>query len=109
RAVAKGDCDFVVDIAADLPLQAIAELIGVPLEDRGKLFDWSNRMIGSEDPEYAVSREEAMGASIEMFMYAQQLADERRGTPTDDILSVLVEAEVDGDRLTEMDFNLFFM
>jgi cholest-4-en-3-one 26-monooxygenase len=109
KAAAKGDCDFVVDIAADLPLQAIAELIGVPLEDRGKLFDWSNRMIGSEDPEYAVSREEAMGASIEMFMYAQQLADQRRGAPTDDILSVLVEAEVDGDRLSEMDFNLFFL
>jgi hypothetical protein len=50
-AVAKGECDFVVDVAAELPLEVIAELLGVPREDRFKLFDWSNRMIGSEDPE----------------------------------------------------------
>ena len=98
RAVAKGEADFVVDIAAELPLEAIAELIGVPLEDRGKLFDWSNRMIGSEDPEYSVSQEEALGASIEMFMYAQQLADQRRAEPRDDIMSVLLESEIDGER-----------
>jgi cholest-4-en-3-one 26-monooxygenase len=109
NAVARGESDFVVDIAAELPLEAIAELIGVPLEDRGKLFEWSNRMIGSEDPEYSVTREEAMGASIEMFMYAQQLADQRRAEPRDDILSVLLESEVDGERLSEMDFNLFFL
>ena len=108
-AAAKGTADFVVDIAADLPLQAIAELIGVPLEDRRKLFDWSNRMIGSEDPEYAVTREEAMGASIEMFMYAQALADQRRAQPRDDIMSTLIESEIDGEKLSEMDFNLFFL
>jgi cholest-4-en-3-one 26-monooxygenase len=109
KAIARGEADFVVDIAADLPLQAIAELIGVPLEERGKLFEWSNRMIGSEDPEYAVTQEEALGASIEMFMYAQALADQRRAEPHDDILSVLLESEVDGERLSEMDFNLFFL
>jgi cholest-4-en-3-one 26-monooxygenase len=109
RAIAKSEADFVVDIAAELPLQAIAELIGVPMEERGKLFDWSNRMIGSEDPEYSVTREEAMGASIEMFMYAQQLADQRRAEPRDDIMSVLLESEIDGERLSEMDFNLFFL
>ena len=109
KAVERGESDFVVDIAAELPLEAIAELIGVPLEDRGKLFDWSNRMIGSEDPEYSVTQEEAMGASIEMFMYAQSLADQRRAEPRDDILSVLLESEVDGERLSEMDFNLFFL
>ncbi len=109
KAMAGGEADFVVDIAADLPLQAIAELIGVPLEERGKLFEWSNRMIGSEDPEYAVTREEAMGASIEMFMYAQALAEERKANPKEDIMSVLIESEIDGDRLSEMDFNLFFL
>ena len=56
----RGECDFVVDVAAELPLQVIAEMMGVPHEDRHQLFDWSNRMIGSEDPEYAVSAEEAM-------------------------------------------------
>jgi cholest-4-en-3-one 26-monooxygenase len=108
-AIAKGQADFVVDIAAELPLQAIAELIGVPHEDRHKIFDWSNRMVGSEDPEYSVSMELANEAQMEMFMYAQQLADERRANPRDDILSALLGAEVNGEKLSEMEFNLFFM
>ncbi|MBV8957865.1 MAG: cytochrome P450, partial [Actinobacteria bacterium] len=97
------------DIAAELPLQAIAELIGVPHEERHKIFEWSNRMIGSEDPEYAVAQEEIQGAQIEMFMYANQLAEERRKEPRDDIITGLLNAEIDGDKLTEMDFNLFFL
>jgi cholest-4-en-3-one 26-monooxygenase len=108
-AIAKGECDFVVDVAAELPLQAIAELLGVPMEDRHKLFDWSNRMIGSEDPEYAVSRENTQNAQIEMFMYATQLANERRANRRDDIVTKLLEAEVDGTSLSELDFNLFFL
>jgi cholest-4-en-3-one 26-monooxygenase len=108
-AVARGTCDFVTDVAAELPLEAIAELIGVPLEDRHKIFDWSNRMIGSEDPEYMVSAEATTTAQIEMFMYAQQLADDRRAEPRDDIVTKLLEAEVDGDKLSAMDFNLFFL
>jgi cholest-4-en-3-one 26-monooxygenase len=109
NAVANGTCDFVTEIAAELPLEAIAELIGVPLEDRHKIFDWSNRMIGSEDPEYVVSDEAVSTAQIEMFMYAQALADDRRAEPRGDIMSTLLEAEVDGDKLSEMDFNLFFL
>ena len=53
-----GECDFVVDVAAELPLQVIAEMMGVPVEDRHKIFEWSNRMIGSDDPEYSVTRED---------------------------------------------------
>ena len=109
RAIAKGKCDFVVEVAAELPLQAIAELIGVPLEERHKIFDWSNRMIGSEDPEYSVSLDRANEARIEMFMYANQLAERRRREPRDDIVSTLLASEVDGDQLSEMEFNLFFM
>ncbi len=109
EGLAKGECDFVVDVAAELPLQAIAELLGVPLEDRHKLFDWSNRMIGSEDPEYAVSEESTQGAQVEMFLYANELAERRRQQPADDIVTALLDAEVDGDRLSEMDFNLFFL
>lgn len=108
-SVKQGTCDFVTDVAAELPLEAIAELIGVPLEDRHKIFDWSNRMIGSEDPEYVVSAEATTTAQIEMFMYAQQLADNRRAEPRDDIVTNLLEADVDGDKLSEMDFNLFFL
>jgi cholest-4-en-3-one 26-monooxygenase len=108
-AIAKRDCDFVVDVAAELPLEVIAELLGVPQEDRFKLFDWSNRMVGSEDPEYQVSDEHVMNAQIEMFMYAQALAEQRRADPEPDIVTTLLNAEVDGDSLSEMDFNLFFM
>ena len=108
-ALARGEGDFVVDIAAELPLEVIAELIGVPHEDRHKLFDWSNRMIGSEDPEYQVSEEEVFNAQVEMFMYAQQLAEQRRASPSDDIISALLSSEVDGESLSDMDFNLFFL
>ncbi len=108
-AIAKGSCDFVVDIAAELPLQAIAELLGVPMEDRHKLFDWSNRMIGSVDPEYAVSEEHVQNAQIEMFMYAKELAEERRANPRDDIVTTLLQSEVEGHSLSELDFNLFFL
>jgi cholest-4-en-3-one 26-monooxygenase len=109
EALAKRDVDFVVDIAAELPLEVIAELLGVPREDRHKLFDWSNRMIGSEDPEYLVDSSLVSEAQIEMFMYAQQLAEKARTEPGDDIITRLLTAEVDGDTLSELDFNLFFM
>ena len=108
-AIAKGSCDFVVDVAAELPLQAIAELLGVPMEDRHKLFDWSNRMIGSIDPEYAVSEEHVRNAQTEMFLYAQQLAEDRRKNPRGDIVTTLLESEVEGHSLSELDFNLFFL
>ncbi|MDQ1446847.1 MAG: cholest-4-en-3-one 26-monooxygenase, partial [Acidimicrobiaceae bacterium] len=109
EALTKDPCDFVVDIAAELPLEVIAELIGVPREERHKIFEWSNRMIGSEDPEYIVSAEEVANAQIEMFMYAQQLAEKHRDSPQDDIISALLSSEVDGESLSDMDFNLFFL
>ena len=74
EVIEQGGCDYVVDVAAEVPLQVIAEMLGVPQEDRHKLFEWSNRMIGSEDPEYMVSEEEVMNAQVEMFMYANELA-----------------------------------
>ncbi len=107
--IEQGGCDYVVDVAAEVPLQVIAEMLGVPMADRHKLFEWSNRMIGSEDPEYMVSQEEVMNAQVEMFMYANELAAQRRNEPRDDIITALLDAEIDGDRLTEMDFNLFFL
>ena len=109
QGVSKGDVDFVVDMASELPLIVIAELMGVPHEDRHKIFEWSNRMIGSEDPEYTVEAEQVQAAFVEMFLYAQQLAASRKAEPRDDIISKLLSADVDGDELTEMDFNLFFL
>jgi cholest-4-en-3-one 26-monooxygenase len=104
-----GECDFVVDVAAELPLEAIAEFLGVPYEDRLKLFDWSNRFIGSEDPEYVVSRDDLTEAQVEMFMYANAMGVDRKENPTGDIVSNLINAVIDGDSLSEMDFNLFFL
>lgn len=109
EVIEAGECDFVVDVAAELPLQVIAEMLGVPHEDRHKLFEWSNRMVGSEDPEYIVPDTEVQAAQVEMFMYANELAQQRRANPRDDIVTALLEAEVDGDRLSEMDFNMFFL
>jgi cholest-4-en-3-one 26-monooxygenase len=111
RAMAKdeGRIDFVVDVAAELPLEAIAEFLGVPYEDRHKIFEWSNRMIGSEDPEYAVSEDATNQARVEMYVYANALGADRRETPRDDIVSKLIHGEVDGERLSEMDFDLFFL
>ena len=108
-ALAKDTCDFVTDVAAELPLEAIAELIGVPFDDRHRLFDWSNRMIGSEDPEYAVEPDKVLEAFIEMFVYVDGLAQERRSRPQEDILSALLTAELDGDKLSQMDLNGFFL
>jgi cholest-4-en-3-one 26-monooxygenase len=107
RVASKGECDFVTEVAAELPLLVLAELLGVPVDDRWKLFDWSNRLIGLEDPEYG-SPEDARMALVEMFVYARELADQKRSAPTDDIVSALVTAEVDGERLTDVDFNMFF-
>jgi cholest-4-en-3-one 26-monooxygenase len=110
--IERGECDFVVDVAAELPLQVIAEMMGVPQEDRHLVFEWSNRMIGSEDPEYAVTAEDAMAAAAEMFMYANALAEKKRSEPSNDIISALLQAEVELDgqrhRLDELEFDLFF-
>lgn len=105
----RGECDFVTDVAAELPLQAIAELLGVPQEDRHKVFEWSNRMIGAEDPEFATSMADAQTASMELYAYAQTLAEQRRADPRDDIVTTLLRAEVDGEQLSDLDFNLFFL
>ena len=73
--IERGRCDFVEDLASELPLQAIAEIMGVPQEDRKLLFDWSNRMIGIDDPEYAKG-DDGMNASMELYMYVNELGQE---------------------------------
>jgi len=103
-ALEHGTGDFVTDIACELPLQAIAELIGVPQEDRHKLFTWSNEMVGYDDPEYQGDGETA---AAEILGYSMVLAEERRGCPQDDIITKLVTAQVDGDELTTDEFGFF--
>jgi cholest-4-en-3-one 26-monooxygenase len=114
-AVERGTGNFVEDVAAELPLQAIANLLGVPLEDRGKLFDWSNQMMSYDDPE--VEGDQAV-AFMEILAYSMALADERRTHPQDDIITKLVSAEVGlgddtGDEqsrgLTDDEFGFFMV
>ena len=109
----KGECDFVTDVAAELPLQVIAEIMGVPNEERHLLFDWSNRMIGREDPEYGVTGEEAQNeafsAATQLYGYANALAAQKRQTPAQDIVSKLLSATVGGESLSESEFDLFFL
>ena len=105
----RGECDFVTEVAAELPLQVIAELIGIPIEERHLVFEWSNQMIGLGDPEYGNSMEVATKAANAMFAYADKLASERRQNPKSDVVSVLLGAEVDGEQLTPLEFNVFFL
>jgi cholest-4-en-3-one 26-monooxygenase len=105
----RGRCDFVTEIAAELPLQVIAELLGIPQADRHQVFEWSNTMVGSDDPEWRGSPEDAQAAAMSMYAYANDLAVQRKGSPREDLVSVLMQAEVDGEQLTEMEFDLFFL
>ena len=104
-----GRADFVTDLSAELPLQVIAELLGVPSEDRHKMFDWSNRMVGGEDPEYQLTAEEAMSAAMELYAYAAELFTKKRIDPHTDLMSALSNVELDGERLNEMELELFFL
>jgi cholest-4-en-3-one 26-monooxygenase len=105
-AVEEGTGDFVTDVACELPLQAIAELIGIPQEDRKKIFDWSNQMVGSEDPDY---QNDSMTAGAELIGYSLQLAEQRKQCPADDIVTKLVHAELDGDTLSNDEFGYFMI
>ena len=109
NVIEKGECDFVVDIAAELPLQVIAELIGIPQEDRHQIFQWSNQMIAVGDPEYSPTMDVATKAAAGMFEYSSKLTADRRENPKDDLLTVLLNAEVEGEKLEDTELNMFFL
>jgi cholest-4-en-3-one 26-monooxygenase len=109
RIAQKGACDFVTSVAAELPLQVIAELMGVPLEDRHQVFEWSNRLVGFDDPEYQTSFEDGKLAAMEMWMYANELAVRRKGKTGNDLVTVLINGAVDGETLSEIEFDSFFL
>ena len=104
-AAAEGSGDFVEQVSCELPLQAIAGLMGVPQEDRKKLFDWSNQMVGDQDPEFATN--DPTAASIELIMYGMQMAAARSASPGDDLVTKLVQADVEGHRLSDDEFGFF--
>ena len=105
RAAEEGSGDFVLQVAAELPLQAIAGLLGVPPEDRGKLFDWSNQMVGGDDPEFA--HYNSLTSAGEMMWYAMQLAARKAEEPGDDIVTTLIQADAEGQSLSDAEFGMF--
>ena len=105
-ALTEGTGDFVTDVACELPLQAIAELLGVPQDDRRKIFEWSNQMIAYDDPEYEVEPETA---AVELLGYSMAMAEERKRCPMDDIVTKLVQADVDGRGLNADEFGFFVL
>jgi cholest-4-en-3-one 26-monooxygenase len=110
QVVEAGSADFVTDLSAELPLQVIAELLGVPQEDRHKMFEWSNRMVGNEDPEYQAAQAElALNAAMDLYAYAATLFGQKRIDPHADLMSVLTTVEVEGEQLSDLELELFFL
>ncbi|HLH84028.1 MAG TPA: cytochrome P450 [Trebonia sp.] len=134
----RGECDFAKDLAADLPLLTLADVLGVPEQDRWLLFDWSNRVIGYQDPDYAASAEfdPATGTPMaaealalrpvpdrdgrmpdprtregmpDLYAYAHLLAEHKRRQPGDDVMSVLLaQVDEEGGRVSVAEFENMF-
>jgi cytochrome P450 len=134
----RGECDFARDVAADLPLLTLADVLGVPEADRWLLFDWSNRVIGYQDPDYASSAEfdPAQGTPMareavalrpspgpdgampdprtregmpDLYAYAHLLAEQKRRRPGGDVMSILLtQADEDGGRVSVAEFENMF-
>jgi methyl-branched lipid omega-hydroxylase len=105
----EGECDFVSEFAAPLPLQIICEMMGIPAADEAQIFNWTNTILGAGDPDFGGTMEALMNAAIGMFTYAQALGEDRAKNPGDDLTSLLMKAELDGDRLTAQEFGSFFI
>ncbi len=105
----KAECDFVEEVAAPLPLAIICDMMGIPEEDHKKIFHWTNVILGVGDPEFVGSYQELMTVALEMFMYAQALGEDRVKNPQDDVTSAMMNAVVDGERLTAQEFGSFFI
>jgi cholest-4-en-3-one 26-monooxygenase len=105
----RGGCEFVADVAAKLPLEMICEMIGLPEADWPRMFELSNRLVGFDDPEYQATPGAGAEAAAEIYAYCDAVAADRRANPRDDLMTALVQAEVDGERLDDLELNLFFV
>jgi cytochrome P450 len=113
RVAPLGECDFVTEIAAKLPLQIICDMLGIPRADNDRIFELTNKILGVGDPEYVSSLEELMAAGMELFQYGLNVAEDRLKDPRDDITSALMHAEVEDEngkhRLTASELGSFFL
>jgi cytochrome P450 len=103
------ECDFVREVAALMPLQIICDMMGIPESDEEMIFNWTNTILGVGDPEYVGSFEDLVRVGGEIFAYALALGEDRLKNPKDDIASVMMNAVVDGERLTAQEFGSFFI
>ena len=104
--IERGECDAVTDIAGEMPSFVIAELLGIPLDDGRRLYHLTETIHAAPE---SVPEGAGLTAIIEMFNYARQVAEDKRKEPADDLASRILAAEVDGERLDDIDFNLFFL
>ena len=114
EALARGTCDFVQEVAYRLPMHMIADIVGIPVEDRQWLFTLTNDFLAAGDPEAGLSREQQLAIQAEMFDYARRLGAEKRAHPADDVWTILSTVEIetdDGGRtgLGELELDLFFL
>lgn len=108
---AKGHCEFITEVAAELPLMAILDLCGVPKEDRSKFFTWTNQMIFQQDEEFGGNNPEAQAqeAAANIYLYAGELAKKHAETPLSNIVGALLDSKVEDEKLTEDEFQIFFL
>lgn len=113
-ALAHGRCDFVQDIAYRLPMHMIADIVGIPIEDRQGLFQLTNDFLHAGDPQAGVAKEQQIAIQAAMFQYAQELGRHKRTQPQDDVWTILSTAEMQNEegeaaRLSEIELDLFFL
>ena len=117
-AIERERVDFVADVSAELPMRVFAEMLGAPPADHRYLVELGDKLLGQDDPEYAIDPEVVKAnrhlpfsnpAALEMFEYGRKLAEERRRAPREDIVTKLVEAEIDGRPLTQQEYDVYFL
>ena len=113
-ALERRECDFVSEIAYKLPMNVIADIVGIPPQDRDALFSLANDMLQGGVPERNMSRDEHVGIQVEMFEYAQKLGRDKRAHPQDDVWTILSTVQVEADdgectALSEIELDMFFL
>jgi len=109
RVASRGECEFVEEVAAELPLLAILELCGIPQEDRKDFFEWTNKMMFSQDPEMSAGHEESEAASFKVIEYAMKLMEQHKVNPKKDIIGALLEGNGKDEGLSDDEFVWFFL
>ena len=109
KVIDRGECEFVAEISAEIPLFVVCELMGIPWEDRGVFGHHVDTMLGGLDPQTGISEEEQTASMMEIFAYGQKLAQQHLENPRDNLIAKLMDGEVDGEGLSETEFVTFFL